>query len=199
MGQEFFARDARTVARELLGKYLVRRYQGREAAYMITEVEAYVGPHDKASHAHRGRTKRTEVMFGKAGRFYVYLVYGMYWMLNIVTDADDYPSAVLIRGAVPVDIVKQKRGKKGKKEKSYSIVLQNNRITKAVLNGPGKLTCRLHIDGELNAQKVERATGLWVEDRGVRVPVKKILRLPRVGVAYAGEWAAKPYRYILKE
>jgi DNA-3-methyladenine glycosylase len=165
--QEFFARDARVVARSLLGKYLVRRYRGREEAYRITEVEAYIGPHDKASHAHRGRTTRTEVMFGKPGRFYVYLVYGMYWMLNIVTDVDDYPSAVLIRGVEGID-------------------------------GPGKVTRVLHIDKRLNTKGVHKRTGLWVEDRGERVRHKNIFSLPRVGVAYAGEWAAKPYRFILK-
>lgn len=97
--EDFFNRDTRTVARELLGKYLVHRYQGKEIALMITETEAYVGVHDKASHAYKGRTKRTEVMFGPAGRWYIYLIYGMHWMLNIVTKHEGYPAAVLIRGA----------------------------------------------------------------------------------------------------
>lgn len=165
--QDFFARDAQIVARELLGKYLVRRYRGREKAHMITETEAYIGPHDKASHAHRGRTRRTEVMFGEPGRFYVYLIYGMYWMLNIVTDKAEYPSAVLIREVEHID-------------------------------GPGKVARSLHIDKRLNARRVGRASGLWVEDRGTNLTPKDILKRPRVGVAYAHEWAKKPYRYILK-
>jgi len=94
----FFDRSAERVARELLGMYLVRRIGTREEAFRIIETEAYVGPHDLACHAAKGLTKRTEVMFGPAGRFYVYFVYGMHWMLNIVTEREGYPAAVLIRG-----------------------------------------------------------------------------------------------------
>jgi DNA-3-methyladenine glycosylase len=89
------------VARELIGKYLVRRHDGLETAVIITETEAYVGPHDLACHASRGRTARTAVMFGPAGYWYVYFCYGIHWMLNIVTDEHDYPAAVLLRGAGP--------------------------------------------------------------------------------------------------
>lgn len=99
---EFFERDTLTVARELLGKYLVRRVRGREIAVMITEVEAYDGPHDKASHAHRGQTERNAPMFGVAGVWYVYLVYGMHEMVNIVTGRKGYPAAVLMRGVESV-------------------------------------------------------------------------------------------------
>src|SRR6185436_20546414 len=98
LARKFFERNALTVARELLGKYLVRKVGQKTVAYKITEVEAYIGPHDLASHASKGRTKRTEVMFGHPGHWYVYLIYGMYEMLNIVTDKFNYPSAVLIRG-----------------------------------------------------------------------------------------------------
>lgn len=98
---DFFARPALTVAKELIGKCLVRRSAGRETAAIITETEAYVGPHDLACHASKGRTARTEVMFGPADCWYVYFVYGMHWMLNAVTDGEGYPSAVLIRGAGP--------------------------------------------------------------------------------------------------
>jgi len=93
----FFGRSGVTVARELLGKYLVRRSRGREIAFMITETEAYHGRGDKASHAHRGETARNFVMFGPAGRWYVYFTYGMHWMLNVSSGKDGYPSAVLIR------------------------------------------------------------------------------------------------------
>lgn len=96
--KDFFERDTLTVARELLGKYLVRTWRGSEYAYLITKVEAYDGFADKASHAHRGETARNVPMFGHAGAWYVYLVYGMYNMLNIVTGAHGYPAAVLIRG-----------------------------------------------------------------------------------------------------
>jgi len=99
LDQTFFARPALTVARELLGKYLVRRRGRIEQAVMISEVEAYIGPHDLACHGRFGRTARTEVMYGPAGHWYVYLCYGIHWMLNIVTDQVDWPAAVLFRAA----------------------------------------------------------------------------------------------------
>ncbi len=97
--QSFFARPALVVARELLGKSLVRRWRNREQAVLIHEVEAYIGPHDLACHGRFGRTARTEVMYGPAGYWYVYLCYGIHWMLNVVTDGEDHPAAVLFRGA----------------------------------------------------------------------------------------------------
>jgi DNA-3-methyladenine glycosylase len=97
--QEFYARPALTVARDLLGKYLVRRLGRKTESALIHEVEAYIGPHDLACHGRFGRTERTEVMHGPAGFWYVYLCYGMHWMLNIVTDGVDFPAAVLLRGA----------------------------------------------------------------------------------------------------
>jgi DNA-3-methyladenine glycosylase len=95
---EFFNRPAPDVAVDLLGKYLVRKVDGKLMVYMITETEGYEGKDDQASHAFKGRTRRTEVMFGEAGIFYLYLVYGMHIMLNVVTGKKDHPGAVLIRG-----------------------------------------------------------------------------------------------------
>ncbi len=162
----FFARPTRRVASELLGMYLVRERDDSVAAYMVTEVEAYDGPHDKASHASRGRTARTEVMFGPAGHWYVYLCYGMHWMLNVVTGPTDYPAAVLIRGVVGIE-------------------------------GPGRVTKALAVDRAQNTLPAARRSGLWFEDRGIRVSRRSIVTTPRVGVAYAGEWAHKPWRYVL--
>src|SRR3989344_5697076 len=98
LGEQFFERSTLAVAKELLGKYLVRRVRGKEVSGMITETEAYDGFHDKASHASRGKTPRNAPMFGPAGCWYVYFTYGMHWMLNIVTREKGYPAAVLIRG-----------------------------------------------------------------------------------------------------
>jgi DNA-3-methyladenine glycosylase len=167
LGTEFFTRRALTVARELIGKVLVRRTNGREIAAVITETEAYIGPHDLACHGSKGRTERTEIMFGPAGYWYVYLIYGMHWMLNVVTDDVDHPAAVLVRGAGQWD-------------------------------GPARLTKALAIDKRLNGAQAARASGLWIEDRGVRIPRGLIRRTPRIGVDYAKQWAAKPYRFVLR-
>ncbi len=98
----FFNRKTLTVARELVGKYLVREVDGKIVRQMITEAEAYVGPHDLACHSSRGKTPRNEPMFGDAGTIYVYFTYGMHWMLNIVTEEKDFPAAVLIRATEAV-------------------------------------------------------------------------------------------------
>ncbi|MFH0890974.1 MAG: DNA-3-methyladenine glycosylase [Candidatus Liptonbacteria bacterium] len=102
LDRNFFNRPTEAVARELLGKYLVRRIGDRVIAAMITETEAYDGFKDKGSHAYRGKTKRNQLMFGPAGNWYVYFTYGRHWMLNIVTREKDYPGAVLIRGVAGV-------------------------------------------------------------------------------------------------
>jgi DNA-3-methyladenine glycosylase len=155
------------LARWLLGKVLVRSRRGCETAVLITEVEAYDGPRDRASHAHadRGRTPRNAVMFGPGGYWYVYLCYGMHEMLNLVTGPRDYPAAILIRGVAGVV-------------------------------GPGRVTRALGIDRKLNATVAARASGLWIEDRGVRVPRRLIHATPRIGVDYAGPaWAGKKWRF----
>jgi len=99
LGPDFFAQDAVTMAQKLLGKTLLRTWDdGSESRYTITETEAYLGEEDAACHANKGRTSRTEIMYAKGGFIYVYLIYGMYWMLNIVSGAENHPQAVLIRG-----------------------------------------------------------------------------------------------------
>lgn len=103
LGKNFFEKDTLRIAENLLGKYLVRKIGDKEIAMKINEVEAYDGFEDKASHAYKGKTERNKVMFGEAGNWYVYLVYGMHNMLNIVTGEKDYPAAVLIRGAGDVN------------------------------------------------------------------------------------------------
>lgn len=130
----FFQRDTVTVARELLGKVLVRVFpDGRVRRYRITETEAYCGPYDLACHASKGRTARTEVMFNAGGRVYVYLIYGMYWMLNFVTGPENEPAAVLIRGM-----------------EGFS--------------GPGRLGRELHLDRSFYGENLETSQRLWLED-----------------------------------
>ena len=156
------------VAHELLGKFLVRKIGRKEIAALITETEAYDGPHDRASHAHKGKTKRTFVMFEHPGVLYVYLCYGVHTMLNIVTREHGYPAAVLIRGV----IIQQPDAR--------------------VLNGPGKVTEALNINRPFNTRKAQKTTGLWFEDRGITIPKTHIKKTTRIGVSYAGPiWSKK--------
>ncbi|MCL5733108.1 MAG: DNA-3-methyladenine glycosylase, partial [Patescibacteria group bacterium] len=177
LNQKFFNRPTTKVAKELLGKFLVCRFPresapdlrksaSHEMAVMITETEAYDGPNDKASHASRGKTKRTEPMFGKAGNFYVYLIYGMYYLLNIVTGPKNYPAAVLIRG---VKITGPRRE-----------IRANAKPPK--LNGPGKITKYLGITNKINAKPADRKTGVWFEDRGIKIKPGQIVAGKRIGV-----------------
>ena len=165
--RRFFVQPTLTVARELLGKFLVRRIGRKEIALMITETEAYDGFDDKASHASRGQTARNTPMFGEAGTIYVYFTYGMHWMLNIVCGKEKYPAAVLIRGVESI-------------------------------NGPARLTKALKIDKRLNNKELSKKNRLWIEGRGVTIDSSDIKRTPRIGVAYAGKWAKKPWRFVLK-
>ena len=166
-----FNRPTVTVARSLIGKYLVRSVDGRVLAGKIVEVEAYVGPLDKACHASKGRTQRTEVMFGPAGVAYVYLIYGMYHCLNVVTEREEFPAAVLIR-AVEID--------------------------GELIDGPGRLCRALQIDRSLNRADLTSGKSLWFEDRGLSVRKGEVGTYPRIGVYYAGEWAKKPWRFRLR-
>ncbi|MGH7766191.1 MAG: DNA-3-methyladenine glycosylase [Candidatus Binatia bacterium] len=183
IARSFYEQPTVQVARQLLGKYLVRKHAEGTAVGRIVETEAYVGPKDLACHASRGRTARTEVMFGPAGYAYVYFIYGMYYCLNIVTEAMDHPSAVLIRALEPVegiDVMKTRR---------HADVLRN------LASGPGKLCQALAIDKALNRADV-CGSALYVEDRGD--PAPKILATLRIGVDYAGKWKDKPWRFLIR-
>ncbi len=177
--QSFYDQPTLKVAKELLGKYLLRDSEAGTITAKIVDVEAYVGPEDKACHASKGRTKRTEVLFGQPGFTYVYLIYGMYNLLNFVTERVDFPAAVLIRG---IEIIE--RGK---------MPLP----TPIRIDGPGRVSKHLDIDRTLNRINATTGQAIWVEDRRERVPRKQILALPRIGVDYAGEWALKPWRFCL--
>jgi DNA-3-methyladenine glycosylase len=167
----YFNRPTLTVARSLVGKYLVRCIDGKEIAGKIIEVEAYVGSQDKACHAAKGRTQRTEVMFGPAGFAYVYLIYGMYHCLNVVTEREEFPSAVLIRAI-------ELNGK--------------------LIDGPGRLCRALEIDRRLNRVDLTVGESLWFEDRGGVVGRGTVGAYPRIGVDYAGMWAKKLWRFRLR-
>ncbi|OGC84488.1 hypothetical protein A3F55_01975 [Candidatus Adlerbacteria bacterium RIFCSPHIGHO2_12_FULL_53_18] len=188
LGPAFFDRPTLTVAKDLLGKFLVRRVRGKTVALMIVETEAYDGFKDLASHAHRGQTPRNTPMFGKPGTIYVYFTYGMHWMLNLVCGKKEYPAAVLIRGV----------SSSAKVSRSGEINGTPARDTFASLDGPAKLTKFLKIDKSLNHQPLGKKSGLWVEDRGEVISPRKIVRTPRIGINYAGEYIVKPWRFVLK-
>ena len=172
--QEFFSQDPLDVARALLGDILVHDHPDRgRIAGRIVEVEAYRGAEDQACHARAGRTARTEVMYGPPGRAYVYLIYGMYHLLNCVAWPDGKPAAVLIRGIEPISGI--------------------DRTT----DGPGKLTRAMEIDMRHNRLPLDGKV-LWIEASD-SVSDTAVERGPRVGVDYAGAWAAKPWRFWIKE
>lgn len=188
--RSFFDRPTLVVARELLGKYIVHDHDGKTISLMITEVEAYDGANDLASHASRGRnskaghTPRATIMFGEAGRFYMFFTYGMHWMANVVTGAKNYPAAILLRGGVFKDETRD---------------ANKMQIKKILINDPARLTNFLKIDGTLNGKPARRATGVWFEDRGVKISRSDIIASKRIGVDYAGPiWAGKEWNFRIK-
>lgn len=182
--RSFYEQSTLEVARHLLGKRLVRKHPDGTTVGRIVETEAYIGPEDKACHASRGRTARTEIMFGEAGYAYVYLIYGFHHCLNIVTERIDYPAAVLIRGVEPVKgISLMKRRRRTEKEHNLA-------------SGPGKLCQAFAIDRSLNGADV-CGEFLYLEDGGE--PAPKILAKPRIGVDYAGGWKNKPWRFLIRD
>jgi len=168
----FFARPTQAVALDLLGAYLVHEGPRSRQVARIVETEAYVGPHDGASHASRGGTPRTAVMFGPPGHAYVYLVYGMHYLLNVVTEAEGYPAAVLLRAAEPCEGVD------------------------GPTTGPARLCRALDVDLRYNRADLT-APPLYLA-AGER-PAGPVVAGPRVGVGYAGGWALKPWRFYLRD
>ena len=179
----FFNRPTPKVARDLLGKFLVRRVNRKIIAKMITEVEAYDGLNDKASHAHRGKTKRNFPMFGGAGHWYVYFTYGMYWMLNIVTGEKGYPAAVLIRGVHGIS-------GPGRLTKELGIDKKYNALTAAKGSGLWIEDRGIKNDGKYVHPSSHKATK---DDFQQKLKIKKG---PRIGIDYAGPyWAKRHWRF----
>ena len=179
--RSFYSRSTLDVASDLLGKVLVRRLNGRKLSGKIVETEAYVGPHDLACHASKGHTPRTAIMFGEAGRAYVYMIYGFYFCLNVVTEAVGYPAAVLIRAVEPLENLDLMRRLRNNPKREIDIA-----------SGPGKLCRAMSIDKNLNGEDL-LGTTIWIEDR--KLDPGPILTSPRVGVDYAGEYKDKPWRF----
>jgi len=168
----FYDRDPIGVARALLGKHLVHESEGVERIGRIVEVEAYLGPHDLAAHSARGLTERTKTMFGPPGHAYVYLIYGMYYCMNVVTQPEGVASAVLLRALEPV------RNVEGRTQ------------------GPGLLCKAMHIDKHLNGHDL-LSDDFYLTGSGAAADFT-IIKRPRIGVDYAGPWAKKLLRFYVQ-
>jgi DNA-3-methyladenine glycosylase len=170
LDRSFYDRDTILVARELLGKCLVHVVEGVERVGRIVETEAYLGPHDLAAHSARGLTKRTAPMFGPPGHAYVYLIYGMYYCMNVVTEPEGHASAVLLRAVEPVKNIEGKT------------------------RGPGLLCRTMGIDKRLNGHDL--LSDDFFIDGDESTPLK-IVKRPRIGVDYAKHWAKRQLRFYI--
>ena len=168
----FYARNTVDVARDLLGTLLVHRVDGIERIGRIVETEAYLGAHDLAAHSSKGITNRTRIMYGPPGYAYVYLIYGMHHCMNIVTEPEGNGCAVLLRALEPVKNIERDTRGPGRLCKAMGIDLS--------LNGHDLLSGDFHLLPRIPAEDVDIVSG------------------PRVGVDYAGEWAAKPLRFYIQ-
>ncbi len=184
---DFYQKDAVQTAKNLLGKIIVRKYEGKTIKVKIVDTEAYMGAQDKASHAYNNKkTKRTETMFAGGGLAYIYLIYGMYYCFNIVTAEENNPHAVLIRAVEPVkgfDAIKKNRK------------IKSNKV-EALTNGPGKLSQALKIDKSLDGCDLVKSNQLYLLNNEVDDFI--IEKVPRVNIDYAEEYKDKKWRFYIK-
>jgi DNA-3-methyladenine glycosylase len=186
--RSFYTRPTRQLAQALLGCQVVRRWNGQRLSGLIVEAEAYIGETDLACHARFGRTLRNAVMYGRPGFAYVYFTYGMHWMLNVVSEEEHFPAAVLIRALEP--------------QEGIDLMLLHRPVSRPIelCRGPAKLTQALRIDRALNGVDLcNRRSDLWIET-GVPVPARSVEHGPRVGLGNTPEpWKSKPWRYWVKD
>jgi DNA-3-methyladenine glycosylase len=188
LSRNFFSRPTRTVAQELLGCLLVRHLNGHRLSGIIVEAEAYIGEKDLACHAKAGKTSRTQVMYGPAGFSYVYFTYGMHWMLNVVTENEEFPAAVLIRAIQPIEGVEAMQRLRGGKK------------VPDLCNGPAKLTQALNITRAQNwLDLCQPSSGISIEAH-TKFPSRTLSAGPRIGLGNTPEpWKSKPWRYLVKD
>lgn len=192
LGFDFYQQDVLAVARNLLGKHLIRVLNGEKLICKIVETEAYKGPEDKGSHAYGNRrTKRTETMFLPGGFAYVYLIYGMYHMLNVVSAGSNQPQAVLIRAGEPI---------KGLEIMHANRKLKHNGSHK-LLNGPGKLCSAMAIDLNFDGYDLVNGDKLYIEsaDMPEDDPGFKIVKAKRINIDYAEEYKDKLWRFYIAD
>lgn len=181
--QGFYARPTLVVARDLLGRRLVRCIEGQRLSGRITEVEAYIGEDDMASHAARGKTDRNRPMYGAPGLAYVYFIYGMYFCLNAVTETEGFPAAILIRGIEPDEGV------------DLMVVRRVGQRKRNLANGPGKLCQALDIDRALNGHDLTASRELWIE-AGEPVADDAVFATPRINVRGDERALSAPWRLV---
>lgn len=207
LSRKFYTRSTLIVAKDLLGKYLVRKIEkttthpphpggplggrgedrsptrllasGPLLIGKIVETEAYIGPEDRASHAFGGKiTERCKTEYLIGGHIYIYLCYGMYWMLNITTEEPGKPECVLIRALEPL----------GERER-----------LERVASGPGKLCYWLKLNKSFDGKDLTKSKRIWLEDRGIKIKKSDIVAKERIGIDYAGSWTKKPWRFYIKD
>jgi DNA-3-methyladenine glycosylase len=186
--RKFFIRDATTVAKELLGKYLVHNYKGIRLSGKIVETEAYIGPEDRASHGYQNKiTERNKAEFYIGGHIYIYLVYGMYWQLNISTGDEGVPECVLIRALEPEEGIEEMKKNRGEEN------------IKNLTNGPGKLCQAMKLDKSCYGLDICKSKEIYIEDRGEKIRKEDIVSAKRIGIDYAAEWKDKLLRFYIKD
>lgn len=186
--ESFYNRDdVVKISRELLGKVLVTTFGGEVTSGMIVETEAYAGVTDKASHAHGGRrSARTEIMYRHGGTAYVYLCYGIHHLFNVVTNKQDVPHAILIRGLEPLEGIGTMLMRRG-----------FDKMKPSLTAGPGALSQALGIHTMQSGSSLH-GPDIYIEDRGIKISKSNIIAATRVGVAYAMDDALRPYRFYVK-
>lgn len=187
LDRQFYSRPTLQVARELLGKRLVRLENGARLAGIIVEAEAYIGEEDLGCHAHSGYTPRTRVLYGPPGHAYVYFTYGNYWMLNFVAERQGFPAAILIRGIVPTEGI------------DHIAARRQGRPQVHWTDGPGKICIALAINKAQNeADLCAPEAELFVE-QGVNIPDSCVTTGPRVGLNSVPEpWKSIPWRFMAR-
>ena len=194
LDQSFYLKDTLTASKELIGSYFVHVANGEKLIMKITETEAYMGPEDKASHAYGNRkTARTSTMFCQGGVAYVYLIYGMYYCMNVVMESEGNPKAILIRGGQPAEGMEKMSLLRY--QKPFSDL--NSYQRKHFADGPGKLCAAMGISKEQNGLSLLGDTFYFAKDLSQPNPI--IETGPRINIDYAEEYKDKPWRFWLKE
>ncbi len=189
LNKKFYKKDTREVAKDLIGKILIRKINGLKLKVMITETEAYLGKKDKASHAYNNKkTEKNRFLYESAGTIYIYIIYGIYYCFNIVTKCENKPQSVFIRAGKPIEGIEEM--KKYRKKKIEDI--------KNLTNGPSKLCQSMKLDKTYNGKKIyDKNSGLYVIESNKLNLNKSIKSSRRINIDYAGQYREKKWRFFI--